>query len=675
MASVLSSNLTSTDSGVAYLCISLVVSSLAYFVVQNRKAIRAQLPKSVNQPVSKSSKTDYTTVFPPSQRHVLSDLDVAPGLAKEALGSAGQVLGFEDDYRRADDSRYVYSGFTVGEIKALGDFPDYAKLSGVPPPTPVADFNLDKSTPRPYRPFRWSYHQTMSLQKLEPDYWLELENTYRERIKERQQLYANHGKQVLDALPGSELACKELMEMAVQFLCARYPKHFELSHNVLSNHILGTKHDLKTQDPLRVLLDNVPEDFALTIRDPATGRYFFRAGVICSAMGWTLGAKMGLDLQGIHEPVPDYKQNMAFSMDRFFTKMPTSSPIQRGSWGIEIGQPLYLPADHPDFDHRKSQNPDLTPEDLFLRVDWQTLRRLPLSGAIVFNFKALFTPLTGFKDEPYIPSLVLKVLNEGKENIMKYKGTWHVEHVAKPALEAYEKYQVENGLMKSGWSPQTLDEAPFFPGWERKHVLALRPTANMALQASLEKAKLVPGSAETLIPKDFQPTTTLKVDFGGKAVELGNLLRVSEVKTAPSVSFAAEVKPALITSLTARVDIFQPNASPSASYLLLLVDPDAPTPDDPKFAFWRHWVLPGLQPLSSDNAVAQTKHALTESAPHRYLLLLFREPPSLDLAKEDVGGEEFVQRRSFKAAEFVEKNKLTLVGVNWFLGAGDGWKE
>jgi hypothetical protein len=71
----------------------------------------------------------------------------------------------------------------------------------------------------------------------------------------------------------------------------------------------------------------------------------------------------------------------------------------------------------------------------------------------------------------------------------------------------------------------------------------------MALQASLEKAKLVPGSAETLIPEDFQPTTTLKVDFGGKAVEFGNLLRVSEVKTAPSVSFAAEVKVPSFTSL------------------------------------------------------------------------------------------------------------------------------
>lgn len=48
-----------------------------------------------------------------------------------------------------------------------------------------------------------------------------------------------------------------------------------------------------------------------------------------------------------------------------------------------------------------------------------------------------------------------------------------------------------------------------------------------------------------------------------------------------------------------------------ASYLLLLVDPDAPTPDDPKFAFWRHWVVPGLRP-AGHAAATQTKPALTE---------------------------------------------------------------
>lgn len=64
------------------------------------------------------------------------------------------------------------------------------------------------------------------------------------------------------------------------------------------------------------------------------------------------------------------------------------------------------------------------------------------------------------------------------------------------------------------------------------------------------------------------------------------------------------------------------------------------------------------------------------SKPHRYLFLLFREPPApAALSKEDVGGEEFVQRRSFDAATFVSKHGLALVGVNWMLGAGDGWAE
>ena len=44
----------------------------------------------------------------------------------------------------------------------------------------------------------------------------------------------------------------------------------------------------------------------------------------------------------------------------------------------------------------------------------------------------------------------------------------------------------------------------------------------------------------------------------------------------------------------------------------MLVDPDAPTPEDPKFAFWRHWILPGLQPLKdAPGVVGETKFAAT----------------------------------------------------------------
>lgn len=114
------------------------------------------------------------------------------------------------------------------------------------------------------------------------------------------------------------------------------------------------------------------------------------------------------------------------------------------------------------------QSPDLTLDRLHLRVDWQTLRRLPLSGAVVFNFKALFTPIAEFRDEPYIPSIILKVCKEGKENLLKYKNTWHTEHIAIPALEQFEKEQIEKGMIEKDWNVETLAEHPWYPTWEEK---------------------------------------------------------------------------------------------------------------------------------------------------------------------------------------------------------------
>ncbi|KAF4126251.1 Protein of unknown function (DUF3445) [Geosmithia morbida] len=409
-----------------------------------------------------SFPAEYANILPPSQRFVLGQLWTTYKEAPASSEVLSSLLSIGSDYQLADGSKFVYSGFSVSEIRALGDFPDYAKLSGVPLPTPVPDFKVDAAFPRPYRPFRWNYHQTM-------DYWLELESTYRQRVLQRQELYAKHGQDVLRALPGSELACKELMEMVLQFLCTRYPHLFQVKDKrTLVNNILGTTHDLTKSEPLHVLLNNVPEDFALVLRDEKTGRYVFRAGIICSSVGWHLGHKIGLDMASIHAPVPDFKEKLAFSLDRFFTKMQTSQPIQRGSWGLEVGQPLFLPAEHPQFVHRNNQNANLRAEDINLRVDWQTLRRLPLSGAIVFNFRALFTPLPEFRDEPYVPSLLLKILDEGKRNLMDYKGTWHVEHIAKPALHEYEKFQVSQGLVEPEWEPRTLDETPFYPGWKEK---------------------------------------------------------------------------------------------------------------------------------------------------------------------------------------------------------------
>lgn len=156
---------------------------------------------------------------------------------------------------------------------------------------------------------------------METDWWLELEQSYATRIADRKRLFAENGKLVLNYLPGSELGCKEMMEMALQFYCARYPQYFRLSYcdskgHVFHNGILQSETIIRAMHPLHVLLENVPEDFAVMLRNPDDGCYYFRAGIICSSLGWNVDTKLGMQLKQIHSPIPDYKEKMEFSMDR-----------------------------------------------------------------------------------------------------------------------------------------------------------------------------------------------------------------------------------------------------------------------------------------------------------------------------------------------------------------------
>lgn len=119
-----------------------------------------------------SYASDLVTSFPPSLRDHLKELVPTLSLAQQKKPSnltftqeifERSLLRLDEDYNDADDSKYVYSGFSIREIKVLGDFPDYSTLSDVPMPNPYLDFDIDKAKPRPYRPFRWPYHQTMCI--------------------------------------------------------------------------------------------------------------------------------------------------------------------------------------------------------------------------------------------------------------------------------------------------------------------------------------------------------------------------------------------------------------------------------------------------------------------------------------------------------------------------------
>ena len=153
----------------------------------NRRTSSSGSPRTLS-PDNKSSakitsRPSHTDVLPPHRRDALANMKIE-GLSHREVDEEEvreQILPMTMDYRAGKDEKYTPTGFSVSEIKKLGDFPDYAELSGVPLPQPYPGFNIDKALPRPYRPFRWAYHQTMCMFSLPPSYGLTGVNFDRER--------------------------------------------------------------------------------------------------------------------------------------------------------------------------------------------------------------------------------------------------------------------------------------------------------------------------------------------------------------------------------------------------------------------------------------------------------------------------------------------------------------
>lgn len=78
-------------------------------------------------------------------------------------GSSCNLMPFTASYLECPPSTRTPTHVSIAKVKALGDFPDYAAISDVPLPEPYVGFVIEKALPRPYRPFRWAYHQTMCM--------------------------------------------------------------------------------------------------------------------------------------------------------------------------------------------------------------------------------------------------------------------------------------------------------------------------------------------------------------------------------------------------------------------------------------------------------------------------------------------------------------------------------
>lgn len=127
-------------------------------------------PRSISPGKQTIPQQGNHELFPPHRRESLVELQ---SIALKGPGkSAKELSQIPPDYSKLTPDKAVCNtdafldhttatGFTVEEIRRLGDFPDYATLSGFPLPNAYREFDIKTALPRPYRPYRWPYFQTM----------------------------------------------------------------------------------------------------------------------------------------------------------------------------------------------------------------------------------------------------------------------------------------------------------------------------------------------------------------------------------------------------------------------------------------------------------------------------------------------------------------------------------
>ncbi len=126
-------------------------------------------------------------------------------------------------------------------------------------------------------------------------------------------------------------------------------------------------------DDLCVLEANRPGDWRLT------------AGVLCAPTYWTLPERIGLDLGGLHGPVPGGDPQLASRVGRIFTGLAPGVVLERFNWTVQASEKRYTP-DRPGVAGK-------SPHDLHFRVERQSIRKLPRSGAVVFTIRICLDPL------------------------------------------------------------------------------------------------------------------------------------------------------------------------------------------------------------------------------------------------------------------------------------------
>ena len=252
------------------------------------------------------------------------------------------------------------------------------------------------------RPFRLR----MGLRPLDLAEWLEPDEHAADDLALKQQLVAERYDDVVAIVdePNVHAACDELwslVEPAARGFVLRgtTPASLLAAQNPDDHHPI-VRAGLATQEDWVVMA-------------PVGGRLVLAAACVCFPTRWVLATKIGKPMAAVHEHVAYYDEHLSLPVDSFFERLTVDRPVWRLNWNLMDNPTLFQPV----AGAAASVAPDEVGDRIWLRIERQTLRRLPETGAIVFGiriqnpillFVALFSGVAAYRgpasQQPSVPA-------------------------------------------------------------------------------------------------------------------------------------------------------------------------------------------------------------------------------------------------------------------------------
>ncbi len=226
---------------------------------------------------------------------------------------------------------------------------------------------------------------TIGLKPLDLADWIDSDENLRAYLDEKDRLAARVPHDIFAALPGSEAAQAEVLSLLAEHLPRRYPdiyQHFGTHIDIIPA-FRRVRLDDPFLPPLLVASNLVQEDLAILQRDDD---WRLTAAALSFPSSWRLRDKIGKPMHDVHAPVPGFGPDTrnAERIARIFDNLRPEQPVVR--WNVSFYGEAAL-------HHPEPSPPERFKDGVFLRLERQTLRKPPDSGAILFTIRISVEPI------------------------------------------------------------------------------------------------------------------------------------------------------------------------------------------------------------------------------------------------------------------------------------------